>query len=107
MYTFHRIALQACPLYIAEIAPKEIRGIMVSILNGTGGGGLVVRHSISCPSLVLQTNVHTINIFLQAGIVVNAITEKYTFGWRLSLSIPVLVGLVLAVGALFIPETPR
>lgn len=44
---------------------------------------------------------------LQAGIVINAITEKYLFGWRVSLSVMIFVGSFLALGALFLPETPR
>ena len=39
-----RVALQACPLYIAEISPREVRGIMVGLLSGIGASGLVVSH---------------------------------------------------------------
>ena len=35
------------------------------------------------------------------------ITERYSFGWRISLSISVLFSSVLALGALFLSETPR
>ena len=43
----------------------------------------------------------------QIGVVTNAITERYLFGWRISLSIQILVSGILVVGAIFIPETPR
>lgn len=40
--------LQVSPLYIAEIAPKEKRGLMVSLVNGFATTGSVVSHSILC-----------------------------------------------------------
>lgn len=39
----YRITLQICPLYIAEIAPKERRGVLVAMVNAVGVTGLVVR----------------------------------------------------------------
>ena len=44
---------------------------------------------------------------MQAGVVLNSVTERFLFGWRISLAVPVLVGSVLALGALLLPETPR
>ena len=46
-------------------------------------------------------------ILIQAGIVINVIVERYTFGWRVSVSLQILIGLVLALGSLFLYETPR
>ena len=43
---YYRIALQACPLYIAEISPREIRGILVAMVNAVGATGLVVRQPL-------------------------------------------------------------
>ena len=37
-----RVLLQASPLYIAEIAPKEKRGIMIALVNGFSTTGSVV-----------------------------------------------------------------
>ena len=48
----------------------------------------------------------TMSLF-QVGIVINTITEHYIFGWRVTLSVQILVGSVLALGALFLYETPR
>ena len=42
---YYRILLQASPLYIAEIAPKEKRGIMTAFVNGFSTTGGVVRMS--------------------------------------------------------------
>lgn len=39
----YRITLQVCPLYIAEVAPKERRGVLVAMVNSVGITGLVVR----------------------------------------------------------------
>ena len=38
---------------------------------------------------------------------INIIVERYSFGWRVSVSLQILIGLVLALGALFLYETPR
>ena len=38
---------------------------------------------------------------------VNLICERFIYGWRISLSIQILVGFSLAFGMLFLPETPR
>ena len=37
-----RITLQICPIYIAEVAPKERRGTLVAMVNAVGSLGLVV-----------------------------------------------------------------
>jgi hypothetical protein len=34
-------------------------------------------------------------------------TKEIPFGWRITLSLYCLCGLALAIGALFLPETPR
>ena len=46
-------------------------------------------------------------LILQSGVVINIIIERYSFGWRVSVAIEILIGLVLALGALFLYETPR
>jgi hypothetical protein len=40
--TLYSISWQACMLYIAEIAPKGRRGLMIAMANAIGGTGLVV-----------------------------------------------------------------
>lgn len=39
----YRVLLQVCPLYIAEIAPKEKRGVMGAFVNSFSTTGSVVR----------------------------------------------------------------
>ena len=103
--TLYRISWQACTLYIAEIAPKERRGLMIAMTNAVGGTGLVVSSGIllhSSSSNAFRTPPH-----IQVGIVTSIIVERYAFGWRVSISIEILIGLVLALCALFLHETPR
>ena len=44
---------------------------------------------------------------IQMGVVINIITERYLFGWRISLFVQVIVSIILIVGTIFLPETPR
>ncbi len=37
----------------------------------------------------------------------NLAVESIEFGWRLSLGLQVILGFILIVGMLFLPETPR
>ena len=40
-----RITFQVCPLYIAEVASKERRGLLVAMVNTIATSGLVVSHT--------------------------------------------------------------
>ena len=51
----HRIALQACPLYVAEISPREIRGKLVGLVSAVTGSGFVVRQPLLVTKVVLVT----------------------------------------------------
>ena len=46
-------------------------------------------------------------VFFQAGIVINTIVERFGISWRVPVSVQILIGSVLALGALFLYETPR
>ena len=46
-WNYCRVLLQASPLYIAEIAPREKRGIMTAFVNGFSTTGCVVRVNTS------------------------------------------------------------
>lgn len=70
------------PVYIAELAPPRIRGMLVAMFQ------LLI----------------TLGILLAYG--VNALVAE-SQNWRLSLGLGVVPGLVLAVGVLFVPESPR
>jgi sugar porter (SP) family MFS transporter len=70
------------PLYLAEIAPAEIRGAITSLNQLMIVGGIL------------------------AAFVVNAILAS-SGNWRLMLGLAAVPSLVLLVGMFFMPETPR
>jgi len=39
--------------------------------------------------------------------VVNLICDRFFFGWRISLSLQIVTGFIIAFGMLLLPETPR
>ena len=65
--------------------------------------------SVHCMSLLpkLWQPLMIICVSLQTSVVVNVVTERFAFGWRITLSIPILVSLVLVCGTIWLPETPR
>src|SRR5437588_1131569 len=70
------------PLYLAEIAPTEVRGAIASLNQLMIVGGIL------------------------AAFIVNAILAS-SANWRLMLGLAAVPSLVLLVGMLFMPETPR
>lgn len=70
------------PLYLAEIAPTEIRGAITSL------------------------NQLMIVVGILAAFIVNAILAS-SGNWRLMLGLAAVPALILLVGMLFMPETPR
>jgi SP family galactose:H+ symporter-like MFS transporter len=77
------IVLVAVPLYIVEIAPPNIRGALVSMQQLFLAGGVV------------------------AAYLVNAAFSAEATGWRPMFMVGALPGVVLGVGMLFMPESPR
>ena len=70
------------PLYLSEIAPTEIRGAIASLNQLMIVGGIL------------------------AAFIVNAILAS-SGNWRLMLGLAAVPSLILLVGMLFMPETPR
>jgi sugar porter (SP) family MFS transporter len=70
------------PLYLAEIAPSEIRGAITSLNQLMIVGGILI------------------------AFIVNAILAS-SQNWRLMLGLAAVPSVVLFVGMLFMPETPR
>src|SRR3954451_11435478 len=70
------------PLYLAEIAPTKIRGAIASLNQLMIVSGILV------------------------AFIVNAILAS-SHNWRLMLGLAAVPGVVLLVGMLFMPETPR
>mmetsp|Transcript_10576 Transcript_10576/g.23817 ORF Transcript_10576/g.23817 Transcript_10576/m.23817 type:complete len:504 (-) Transcript_10576:106-1617(-) len=77
-------AMHAAPVYIAEMSPAEVRGMLVSAKEA----------------------VIVLGIFL--GFFFGFICSKVdTFGWRLALVVSAVLALVMEVGITYIPQSPR
>ena len=84
MIIFSSICLLMGPLYISEISPKELRGMLTSVFNMMFGFGTICA---------LATNVGFSRFFL---------------GWRIAMTIPASVALVYAIGmVVWMPHTPQ
>ena len=76
------IASYTAPLYLAEIAPERIRGSMISLYQ----------------------------LMLTTGIVVAYLSDtafSYTGNWRWMLGVIAIPALILFIGVLFLPNSPR
>ncbi|OAY69948.1 sugar carrier protein C-like [Ananas comosus] len=78
-------ANQSVPLYLSEMAPARLRG-MLNI-----GFQLMITIGILCANLI---NYGTAKI-------------KGGWGWRISLALAAIPGAIIAVGSLFLPDTPN
>jgi len=77
------ILFMVVPVYIAEIAPSELRGRLVSSIGVTVTGGILL------------------------GYFVNLGCAEFTFGWRISLSFQSVFMLIFTLGMIVMPESPR
>lgn len=71
------------PVYISEISPKESRGMLTSLIGPGYAMGVLVA---------LCTNIGF---------------SRLRVGWRVATSIQALAGLLLSVGMILVPQTPR
>lgn len=77
------VLYQVNPLYIAEISPEHLRGGLLTI-----------------------TNIYFASAYL-VGTIVNLGTKNFSYGWRVSSGLKLIVALTLAFGAIFLPRSPR
>lgn len=70
------------PVYIAEMSPKESRGMLTSIIGPMFSIGIVI------------------------SLCANVGFAKFSFGWRMAFVV-VLFGLLYVIGMKFMPHTPR
>lgn len=77
------ITSSAGPAYISEVAPASIRGAMVG---------------------VYQSN---ICLAIVGASLLNYFDHDLAVGWRISLAVQIFLGMVTAVGLLFVSDTPR
>ncbi len=71
------------PLYLSEVAPKAVRGTLVSLYQWAITAGILFSYCI------------------------NATFANFVYSWRLMLLAGVLPGLVLLIGMSFMSDTPR
>ena len=71
------------PLYLSEIAPKAVRGTLVSLYQWAITAGILFSYAI------------------------NSVFANSVFSWRWMLLVGVLPGLVLLIGMSFMSDTPR
>ncbi|XP_019857805.1 PREDICTED: proton myo-inositol cotransporter-like isoform X1 [Amphimedon queenslandica] len=71
------------PVYNAELAPKTLRGRLVSLNQLFITAGIMISFCVSVA-------VHTVD-----------------FGWRIALGLQCVLAVVLIIGMVFLPETPR
>ena len=80
---FSSISYTIMPVYIAELTPKEFRGVLVSSVGPAYLGGYLL------------------------ALCVNVGFAKFPLGWRVTMAATTLAGLAYAIGLLFVPHSPR
>lgn len=102
------LASAICPMYIAEIAPSEIRGKLVSWNQFAIIFGQLVVYFVNF--VILGTHANPV-IELTDGVnqVLNPDAASWTIatGWRLMFVSECLPAALFALLVLFVPETPR
>ena len=71
------------PVYIAEMTPKEIRGMMGSTIGPTFNLGLTI------------------------ALLANVGFAEFRSGWRVSIGMVAVIALMFSVGMKFMPHSPR
>ena len=93
------LASNISPLYIAEIAPARVRGMLVSLNQLTIVVGI-------CAAQIVNWRIAEI---VPTGITTESLAETWnaTTGWRWMFAACTVPSLVFLVGALLVPESPR
>ncbi len=78
-----RVIWMAGPLYVAEIAPKNIRGRLTSLFGPNLAMGILI------------------------GYVTNFLLYDKSFGWRVSRILTCVLGLMYFFGMILVPKSPR
>lgn len=102
------LASAICPMYIAEIAPSNIRGILVSWNQFAIIFGQLVVYFVNFIILGDHAN-PIIEIIQGVNQIVNQGEAKWTIevGWRLMFGSEAIPAGVFSLLVLFVPETPR
>ena len=102
-------------MYNAELAPKSLRGRLVSLNQLAITAGIMVPHeplipfsqTMKMPATFTILYMLSVLFLLQASFIIGLICSYFLAGWRVALGVQCLFGVILIVGMLFLPETPR
>jgi hypothetical protein len=95
-----------CPLYMSEISPPEVRGSLLSIEQFSIVLGVVVGFWIGfCTRSSMISN--SLSSFVTRSDFLSACLVQGSASWRIPLGIQLVPGLLLAVGCLYLPPSPR
>lgn len=113
LFNFYRIlggigvgmASAICPMYIGEVAPSGIRGMLVSFNQFAIIFGQLVVYFVNF--LILGS--HANPIYDAAGAIANMVEAQWTIqtGWRYMFGSEMLPAGLFALLICFVPETPR
>lgn len=97
------ISSYTVPLYIAELSPSKNRGALVSAFQLLITVGILVSYLSDKGFVVEESKVGALSqVLLNMGFEINALNC-----WRPMFYIGIIPALILFVGMLFLPETPR
>ena len=71
------------PVYVSEMTPKDSRGILISLIGPAYAWGILLSN--------------TTNIGF----------AKFVLGWRITMAVSALGGLIYAIGLMFMPHSSR
>ena len=94
------LAAMSSPLYIGEVAPREVRGKLVTAYQVAINFGIVVAYLVSLGLI------HLNSIYAENSSVTFAFLGSDDI-WRVMLGSAIVPGFLLLLFACFIPESPR
>ncbi|KAJ0080572.1 hypothetical protein Patl1_23861 [Pistacia atlantica] len=93
-------AMHAAPMYIAETAPSQIRGQLISLKEFFIVLGMVVSAPTSPPSIHHE-------IVLQAGYGIGSLLVDTVSGWRYMYGASAPLAVIMGIGMWWLPASPR
>lgn len=114
--------MHAAPMYIAETAPSQIRGQLVSLKEFFIVLGMVVSSwsigrlllyvkQLSCSFEICFFNKllfsHILTIFVQGGYGIGSLAVNTLSGWRYMYATSVPLAVIMGIGMWWLPASPR
>ena len=105
---FHQ-AMHAAPMYIAETAPNQIRGMLISLKEFFIVLGMLVSvyyfFFFITPSAIFRSSY--LLVFLQLGYIAGNLYVEVVCGWRYMYASSTPLCLIMGVGMCWLPSSPR